>query len=226
MLETAMAAYHADGDGAAFVNAFAACPADRLRAVDVLVLPVFLAHLLDAAPDAARALVAAGADAGGAAKVEIVAQALNYCHLPDREAWMERLAGPTARAAMDGGGAGFKALVPSHPVHVDMWRVSFLATGDGEYLDLVAGLLDGWMAAAPLAELVGRAGQDSTAQPAAMAGLLAQAAEATLSGLGGDPAVADCLQRRAARADGVGAAVAARLAARLQAGVSSVASLP
>lgn len=224
MLEAAMAGFRATGDGAAFVGQFAASPAEAARAADVLVLPVFLAHVLDAGPALAAPLVEAARD-GGPAKTEIVAQALNYCHLADRDVWMERLAGSDARASMDAAGAGFKVLVPHHPVHVDMWRVSFLATGDGDYLDLIAGLLDGWMAPAPLADLVARAGKDAAVQAAAMAGLLAQAAEIALAGLAGDPAVALCLDRRAARADGVGAAVAARLAARLQAGAPFPANL-
>lgn len=220
MLDAAMAGFRPACDGADFIARFAEADADRARAADVLVVPVFLAHLLDADARLAEPLVSAARD-GHPVKVEMVAQALNYCHLPERARWMRALAGEGAAAAMDGGGASFLDLRPSHPVHVDMLRVSFLATGLAAYLDLLADLLDGWQPPARVAALVTAAGDDARAQAPAMAAVLAQAAETALVALAGDAAVAPCLHRRAARADGVAAAVAARLLARAQAGLSA-----
>ena len=143
------------------------------RAEHVLTVPVFLAHVLDANPEAAAVLVD-GVRGGDAVKVEMVAQALNYSHIPVRARLMEKLVGEAAAASMDEDGADFAAFTPTHPVHVDMLWVSFFATGADFYLDRITALLDGWLAESRLQTLLARA--------AAMDGLGAALAARILAG--------------------------------------------
>lgn len=216
-LEQAIAAYWRQPEGERAVDAFVRSPAgEQWRPETVLSVPVFLAHVLDAHPHAAIGLVDQ-IRGGDQVKVEMVAQALNYSHLPDRARLMERLVGERAAAGMEAQGADFKALVPSHPVHVDMLWMSFFATADADYLDRIVGLLAGWLPEPRLRDLVGRAAAEPVVREQAMAGLLAKAAEVTLAAHIHDcPPVAAALTRHAQAQDGLAAAMAARLLARLQ----------
>jgi len=216
-LEQVIATYWRQPDAGAAFAAFVGSPAgDQWRPETVLSVPVFLAHVLDACPQGAAGLVEQ-VRGGDKVKVEMVAQALNYSHLPDRARLMESLVGERAAASMEADGADFKALVPSHPVHVDMLWMSFFATAQDDYLDRVAGLLEGWLPEPRLQDLVGRAAAEPMVQAQAMAGLLAKAAEMTLAAhLRDCPPVAAALSRRAQAQDGLAAAMAARLLARLQ----------
>lgn len=215
-LDLAIAAYWRAPDAEALLESFAAADTGDWRPETVLTVPVFLAHLLDARPELGGGLVAR-VRGGDPVKVEVVAQALNYCNLAERARLMERLVGEAAAAAMDPAGADFTALVPTHPVHVDMLWASFFATGVTGYLDQVVALLEGWLPDSQLQSLLTRARDEDEARPRAMAGLLAKAALATLAAHGGDcPPVVEVLSRRAALADGLGAAMAARLLAGLQ----------
>lgn len=212
-----LTAYWRAPDAAALLARFTAPDsAGDWRPEDVLTVPVFLAHVLDANPERAAPLVES-LRGGDAVKVEVTAQALNYCNLPDRARLMERLVGAAAAAAMDPAGADFLALAPSHPVHVDMLWMAFFATGTPAYLDLIVSLLDGWLPETRLQDMVGRAAVEPAVQAPALAGLLAKAAYLTLSAHGRDcPPVAEALTRRAAAADGLSAALAARILAALQ----------
>lgn len=216
-LEQVIAAYWRQPEGDAVFDAFVRSPAgEQWRPETVLSVPVFLAHVLDAHPHAAAGLVDR-IRGGDPVKVEMVAQALNYSHLSDRARLMERLVGERAAASMEAQGADFKALVPSHPVHVDMLWMSFFATGETDYLDRIVGLLAGWLPEPRLRDLVGRATAEPVVQEQAMAGLLAKAAEVTLAAHFHDcPPVVAALTRQAQTQDGLAAAMSARLLARLQ----------
>lgn len=215
--DRAMVAYWRSPDAAAVLAAFVDAPGGgEWRPESVLTAPVFLAHVLDANPDQAPRLVEQ-VRGGDPVKVEVAAQALNYCNLPDRARLMERLVGEATAAAMDPGGADFASFRPSHPLHVEMMWASFFATGQDLYLDALARLLDGWLPETQLHDLVGRAKTQEDVREQAMAGLLAQAAMATLSAqLPQCPPAAQALARRAAAQDGLSSALAARLLARIQ----------
>lgn len=186
------------------------------RAEDVLTVPVFLAHVIDAEPWVGPALVEALRD-GGAVKVEMLAQALNYSHTSQRPQLMERLVGEAAAVAMEAEGADFTTFVPSHPVHVEMLWASFFATGNALYLDRITHLLAGWLPEAPLQALLERAASEPAIQQQALDGLLARAAELTLTAQArtASQPVQDALNRKAVAQDGLAAALAARILAGL-----------
>lgn len=215
-LDYAIVAYWRQPDPRGLLDVFITQPlAEDWRAENVLTVPVFLSHLLDADPSLGVVLVE-GVRGGDPVKVEIAAQALNYSHIPARTHLMEKLVGEAAAASMDADGADFAALSPTHPVHVDMLWVSFFATGVTAYLDRITGLLDGWLPENQLQDLLSRAATQPDIQAQALAGLLAKAAQMTLTAHGQDcPPVRAALERRAAAMDGLGAALAARIAAIL-----------
>lgn len=212
--EMAVRHYFRTPDAIAMVGRFAAEPVgDHWRAQTVLTLPVFLALMLDGAPQAGEPLVEA-VRGGDPVKIEVVAQALNYSHHAGRRRLMERLVGEHAAASMDAGGADFKDLQPTHPVHVEMLWAAFFATGDVDYIGRVAGLLAGWLPDVRLQQLLAVAATDETAAQAAMAGVLATSAQASLSALVREiPEVRDTLAIRAERQDGLVSALAARILA-------------
>lgn len=213
-LEAAVVGYFRAPDPAGLVARFAAEPVtDDWRAQTVLTLPVFLALVIDAAPQVAAALVDA-VRGGDPVKVEMVAQALNYSHHADRRRLMETLVGEAAAGSMDAAGADFKDLAPTHPVHVDMLWAAFFATGDAAYVERVARLLDGWMPEAQLQPLLAVAARDEAAARRAMAGVLAQAAQWSLAANAREfVEVRTALATAAARRDGLGAALAAKVLA-------------
>ncbi|KAF0220423.1 MAG: hypothetical protein FD176_3325 [Rhodospirillaceae bacterium] len=215
-LDHAIVAYWRHPDPRGVLDVFVGQPlAEDWRAENVLTVPVFLAHLLEADPSLGAILVE-GVRGGDPVKVEITAQALNYSHIPARTHLMEKLVGEAAAASMDADGADFAALCPTHPVHVDMLWVSFFATGVTAYLDRITGLLDGWLPENRLQDLLSRAATQPDIQAPALAGLLAKAAQVTLTAHGQEcPPVRAALERRAASMDGLGAALAARIAAIL-----------
>lgn len=215
-LDHAIVTYWHRPDPRGLLDVFIGQPlADDWRAENVLTVPVFLSHLLDADPSLGAVLVE-GVRGGDPVKVEITAQALNYSHIPERARLMEKLVGEAAAASMDMAGADFASLQPTHPVHVDMLWVSFFATADSTYLDRITILLDGWLPESRLQDLLARAASQPDIQAQALAGLLAKAAQVTLTAHGqGCPPVRDALERRAATLDGLSAALAARIAAVL-----------
>lgn len=213
-LEVVVMGYFRAPDPAGLVAQFTAAPVtDAWRAQTVLTLPVFLALVVDNASEVAPRLVEA-VRGGDAVKVEIVAQALNYSHHPDRRRLMESLVGEAAAGAMDAGGADFKDFTPTHPVHVDMLWAAFFATGDADYVAGIARLLDGWMPEAQLQTLLAVAAREEEAARRAMAGVLAGAAQWSLAANARDYAeVRTALAAAAARRDGLGAALAAKILA-------------
>ncbi|MBX9635651.1 MAG: hypothetical protein K2X44_11775 [Magnetospirillum sp.] len=213
-LEAAVLAYFRKPDPLRIVALFAAEPVtERWRAQTVLTLPVFLALVMDDQPDCAPILVDA-IRGGDPVKIEMVAQALNYSHHAGRCRLMERLVGEHAAASMDAEGAVFKEFLPTHPVHVDMLWAAFFATGDGEYVARIAGLMAGWMPEAQLQPLLAVAARDEDSAQRAMAGVLADAAQASLAVNARDLAeVKVALEAYAARQDGLGSALAARILA-------------
>jgi hypothetical protein len=214
-LQQAILLYRNNSDAAAFVDYFIKLDAaDQWRPELVLTVPVFLSFLMDQAPDQAEVL-AQGVRGGDPVKVEIVAQAVNYCRLPRRFRLMECLAGEATAAAMDAQGADFKAFAPSHPVHVDMLWACWAATGDGDYLNRIVDLLAGWLPDKHLQTLLPKAAENEEIGKTALAGLLAKAAQVTLSARAIDDDVRKVLCDRAARCDGPASALAARIAASL-----------
>jgi hypothetical protein len=151
---------------------------------------------------------------GDPVKIEVVAQALNYSHLPERRRLMETLVGEAAAGSMDAGGADFRDFAPTHPVHVDMLWAAFFATGDADYVAGIARLLDGWMPEAQLQPLLAVAARDEEAAKRAMAGVLAGAAQWSLAANACHYVeVRTALAATAARRDGLGAALAAKILA-------------
>jgi hypothetical protein len=209
-----MAGYFRAPVPAAMVARFAAEPVtEAWRAQTVLTLPVFLALMVDGAPQAAAQLVEA-VRGGDPVKIEVVAQALNYSHLPERRRLMETLVGEAAAGSMDAGGADFRDFAPTHPVHVDMLWAAFFATGDADYVAGIARLLDGWMPEAQLQPLLAVAARDEEAAKRAMAGVLAGAAQWSLAANACHYVeVRTALAATAARRDGLGAALAAKILA-------------
>lgn len=205
--------YHAR-DARRAIEAFAVEPVDAAwNAQTVLTVPVFLALVMDRHPDMAATLVATVRD-GDPVKIEIAAQALNYCHHPRRQTLMDALVGESAAARMDAQGADFKAFQASHPVHVDMLWAAFLATGDADYVIAVAHLLGGWLPEPQLQPLLAKAAGDEGVARIAMAAVLAKAAMALLGAeLRAIPEIRDILIRYAATNDGLGSALASRLLA-------------
>lgn len=212
--EAAVMDYWRRPDAAAIIGLFAAEPVtDQWRAETVLTLPVFLAQVLDRAPEAGTLLVDA-VRGGDPVKIEVVAQALNYSHLADRVRLMERLVGESAAAGMDLDGADFTDFRPTHPVHVDMLWASFFATGDAVFVERIARLLDGWMLEPELQALLAVAAKDESVRERALGGVLANAALWSLTVNARDiPEIRAALQGFAGRADGLGAAMAARILA-------------
>jgi hypothetical protein len=212
--EAEVMGYFRKPDWNRIVTLFAAENVDEhWRAQTVLTLPVFLALMLDNAPEAASALVEA-VRAGDPVKIEVVAQALNYSNHADRRRLMERVVGESAAAAMDEAGADFKLLVPSHPVHVDMLWAAFFATGDADYLTRIAELLAGWMPEAQLKPLLAVAAKDQDAASKAMPAVVAEAALLSLAANVRDvEEVRDALIAHALKQDGLGSALAARIVA-------------
>lgn len=203
-------------DAAALVSRFAAAPVtEHWRAQTVLTLPVFLALMVDGAPSAAPLLVAA-VRGGDPVKVEVVAQALNYSHHPDRRRLMESLVGEAAAGSMDALGADFKEFSPTHPVHVDMLWAAFFATGDVDYITAIARLLEGWMPEAQLQPLLAVAARDEGSARRAMAGVLADSAQWSLAANAREfVEVRTALAAHAARHEGLGSALAAKILAGL-----------
>lgn len=203
-------------DAGALTELFVAAPVtERWRAQTVLTLPVFLALMLDRTPEAAPALVKA-IKGGDPVKVEVVAQALNYSHLKDRRRLMESLVGESAAAGMDDSGADFLAFQPSHPVHVDMLWAAFFATGEIAYVDRVTALLSGWMPQSQLDNLLAVAARDEPSAKRAMAGVLAGAAQWSLTANGAEfPEIRDAIAVYAARCNGLASAMAAKILAEL-----------
>lgn len=214
VLETAIMGYFRAPDPAGLVARFAAEPVtDAWRAQTVLTLPVFLALVMDSAPATGAQLVEA-VRGGDPVKIEVVAQALNYSHLAERRRLMESLVGEAAAGSMDAAGADFKDFTPTHPVHVDMLWAAFFATGDGDYVASIASLLDGWMPEAQLQPLLAVAARDEEAAKRAMAGVLAGSAQWSLNANARDYVeVRTALAAAAARRDGLGAALAAKILA-------------
>lgn len=212
--ELAVRRYFRAPDAAKMVTLFAAEPVgEHWRAQTVLTLPVFLALMLDSAPEAGAALVAA-VRGGDAVKVEVVAQALNYSHHTQRRRLMESLVGEHAAASMDAGGADFMDFRPTHPVHVEMMWAAFFATGDGGYITRIAGLMAGWLPDAKLNDLLAVAADDENAAQAAMTGVLAASAQLSLTALARElPEVRGALSAYADRRDGLASAMAARILA-------------
>ncbi len=213
-LDNVVVGYFRAPDPDGVVAAFAAEPVDESwRAQTVLTLPVFLAQVMDGAPRMAAALVDA-VRGGDAVKVEVVAQALNYSHHPERRRLMESLVGEAAAGAMDAAGADFKTFAVTHPVHVDMLWAAFFATGDGAYVGRIAGLLDGWMPESQMQPLLAVAARDEAAAKRAMAGVLAETAQWSLSAHARDfTEIRTALAAHAARRDGLGSALAAKILA-------------
>lgn len=212
--ELAIRGYFRVPDALSMIEAFAAEPVDdHWRAQTVLTLPVFFALVLDGAPKAGASLVTA-VKGGDPVKVEVVAQALNYSHHPQRRRLMESLVGEHAAASMDSGGADFKDFKPTHPVHVDMLWAAFFATGDGDYVSGIARLLAGWMPESRLQEVLAVAAGDEMAAQQAMAGVLATAAQGSLSIQAREIAeVRVALSAYADARDGLGSALAAKILA-------------
>lgn len=212
--EAAVMGYFLAPDPAAVVALFAAEPVtERWRAQTVLTLPVFLALVMDNAPETAELLVNA-IRGGDPVKVEVAAQALNYSHHAERRRLMELLVDAQTAAGMDAAGADFKAFLPTHPVHVDMLWAAFFATGDGDYVTRIAELLNGWMPERQLQGLLEVAARDEEVGKRAMAGVLASAAEWSLAANAQDVAeVRAVLTAYADRQDGLGSAMAARILA-------------
>lgn len=215
-LETAVMGYFRAPDPLAMVDLFAAAPVgEHWRAQTVLTLPVFLALMVDATPEAAPALVRA-VKGGDPVKVEVVAQTLNYSHHRERCRLMESLVGEAAAAAMDDFGADFKTFVPTHPIHVDMLWAAFFATGDGAYVTRIAGLLAGWLPEAQLQALLPVAARDEVSAQRAMAGVLAGTAQLSLAANAAEFAeVRAALAAYADSRDGLGSALAAKVLAGL-----------
>lgn len=212
--ETAVMGFWRHPDASAIIEMFAAEPVTgQWRAETVLTLPVFLAQVLDRSPETAARLVEA-VRGGDAVKVEVVAQALNYSHHPERVRLMERLVGDRAAAAMDLDGADFTDFHPTHPVHVDMLWASFFATGQPIFVERIAALLEGWMLEPELQALLAVAGEDESVRERALGGVLANAALWSLTVNARDIAeIRASLQVFAARADGLAAAMTARILA-------------
>lgn len=213
-LDNVVVGYFRAPDPQAMVAAFAAAPVDESwRAQTVLTLPVFLALVVDRAPQAAAPLVEA-VRGGDPVKIEMVAQALNYSHHPERRRLMESLVGEAAAGSMDAAGADFKEFVLTHPVHVDMLWAAFFATGDAAYVGRIAGLLDGWMPESQMQPLLAVAARDEAAAKRAMAGVLAETAQWSLAAHARDfTEVRTALAAHAARRDGLGSALAAKILA-------------
>lgn len=214
--EAAILSYWRAPDAGAIVRLFVAAPVGgQWRAETVLTLPVFLAQVIDRAPGAGPALVD-GVRGGDPVKVEIAAQALNYCHHADRRRLMEKLVGEHAAGAMDLAGADFLDLQPSHPVHVDMLWAAFFATGEAGYVERIAQMLGGWMHEPELQALLAVAAKDESVRETALGGVLANAALWSLTVNARDiPEVKAALDSYARRADGLGSALAARISAGL-----------
>lgn len=213
-LDNVVVGYFRAPDPQAMVAAFAAEPVDESwRAQTVLTLPVFLALVVDGAPQTAAPLVEA-VRGGDPVKIEMVAQALNYSHHPERRRLMESLVGEAAAGSMDAAGADFKEFALTHPVHVDMLWAAFFATGDSAYVGRIAGLLDGWMPESQMQPLLAVAARDEVAAKRAMAGVLAETAQWSLSAHARDfTEVRTALAAHAARRDGLGSALAAKILA-------------
>lgn len=213
-LEAEIVGYFRCPDAERMVACFAAEPVDEAwRAQTVLTLPVFLALVLDQAPDVASTLVEA-VKGGDPVKVEVTAQALNYSHHPERRRLMEALVGEAAAGSMDAAGADFKGFALTHPVHVDMLWAAFFATGDGGYVRRIAELLDGWMPEGQMQPLLAVAARDEDAAKRAMAGVLAAAAQGSLAAHAREfSEVRTALAAAASRRDGLGAALAAKILA-------------
>jgi hypothetical protein len=222
-LETAILTYYRAPRPDHLADLFAAeVVTDRWRAQTVLTLPVFLAHLFDSAPATARRIVA-DTKGGDAVKIEVVAQALNYCHIDGRQKLMESLAGEAAAGSMDLTGADFLDFSPTHPVHVDMLWAAFFASGRTEYIDKIAGLLAGWLLQPELQALLNVAAQDESVREKALAGVLADAALWSLTVNARDhDRVHDALSAFAGRMDGLACAMAARILA----GISQTRQVP
>ncbi|GEM_PF-2337106 len=216
-LETAVMSYFRNQDPGRMIDLFIAEQVTaRWRAETVLTLPVFLAHLLDQAPGQGGRLVDA-VRAGDPVKIEVVAQALNYSHHPDRHRLMERLAGEAAAGGMDLAGADFLAFPLTHPVHVDMLWMSYFATGDSAYVRRIAGLLAGWLHQPELRTLLSVAGRDPSVRDKALAGILADTALRSLTVNARDlPEVHHALGAFADSLNGLAAALAARILAGLK----------
>lgn len=213
-LDNVVVGYFRAPDPQAMVAAFAAEPVDESwRAQMVLTLPVFLALVVDGAPQIAAPLVEA-VRGGDPVKIEMVAQTLNYSHHPERRRLMESLVGEAAAGSMDAAGADFKEFALTHPVHVDMLWAAFFATGDSAYVGRIAGLLDGWMPESQMQPLLAVAARDEVAAKRAMAGVLAETAQWSLSAHARDfTEVRTALAAHAARRDGLGSALAAKILA-------------
>lgn len=216
-LEAAVMSYWRAPDALRLIDLFVAAPVDgKWRAETVLTLPVFLAHVIDRDAAAGPALVDS-LRGGDPVKVEVVAQALNYCHHADRQRLMERLVGEHAAGSMDLDGADFLDFRPTHPVHVDMLWASFFATGDAAYVEAIGRLLGGWMLEPELQALLAVAAKDESVRERALGGVLANAALWSLTVNARDiPEVKAALQAYANRADGLGSAMAARIIAGIQ----------
>lgn len=212
-LEDAVMGYFRAPDAVALVALFAAAQVtEQWRAQTVLTLPVFLALMLDGSPDVAAALVSA-VKGGDPVKIEVVAQALNYSHHPERRRLMTDLVGD-AVASMDADGADFTTFEPTHPVHVDMLWAAFFATGNVVYVRRIAQLLGGWMPEPQLQELLPLAARDEGTARRAMAGVLAGAAQWSLDANAHDyPEVQAALAEYADFRDGLGSALAAKILA-------------
>jgi hypothetical protein len=215
-LEKAVMGYFRRPDAGRLVELFTAAPVtERWRAQTVLTLPVFLALMLDRSPETAPRLVAA-TKGGDPVKVEVVAQALNYSHLKDRRRLMESLVGESAAAAMEDAGADFLAFQPTHPVHVDMLWAAFFASGEVAYVDRISSLLSGWMPQSQLDQLLAVAARDEPSAKRAMAGVLAGAAQWSLTANGAEfTEVRDAVAVYAARCNGLASAMAAKILAEL-----------
>lgn len=214
VLETAVVGYFRAPDPAGLVARFTAEPVtEAWRAQTVLTLPVFLALVVDQTPEVATALVEA-VRGGDPVKVEVVAQALNYSHHPERRRLMEALVGEAAAGSMDAAGADFSEFALTHPVHVDMLWAAFFATGDGVYVRRIAQLLDGWMPEGQMQPLLAVAARDEDAARRAMAAVLAAAAQGSLAAAAREfVEVRSALAAAASRRDGLGSALAAKILA-------------
>lgn len=149
----------------------------------------FFSHLINADPKVAIALVDKARNAGDGVK-KTVAVALVYSNHPKRMDLAQSLIGKesidkvpgigqipsTGLGQIPSTGLNFKALIVQHPIHLDMLWSSFFATGDGIYIERIAGVLGDFISVEELRQLGATAEKDPKAKEKMWKGVIAQAA--------------------------------------------------
>ena len=171
-----MQTYFRSPNPKAIIEGFVDLPGFALMSPEkAYTIGAFFAQVLDSNPEMAEVLVNRVGNSGDQKK-QVAIQALNMSHHPERVKLMRRLAGDDVANQLIPQPLDMRVLPILHPAHLDMMWSSFFATGNGIYVERIAGTLGSLDSIDKVRELSTRANTDLAALDQMRKVLIAQAA--------------------------------------------------